>query len=223
MDAGVYAHFLLWYNTMSTQMVMERGAGMETVLEQARIILASASPRRRELMAYFGIPFAIVASGAPEDAEGSGAHQVRVLARRKGQDVFRQYPDYPVLSADTLVCFDDRILGKPSTHAEAAGMLAMLSGRWHQVHTGVCLHMPDGQVRERLETTNVLFRAIGEAERLRYAQSGEPMDKAGAYAMQGTGSIFIDRIDGSPSNVIGLPLCATAALLNDSGLYLFEE
>ena len=192
---------------------------METVLEQARIILASASPRRRELMAYFGIPFAIVASGAPEDAEGSGIHQVRVLARRKGQDIFKQYPEYPVLSADTLVCFDNRVLGKPTTHAEAAEMLAALSGRWHQVHTGVCLHTPDGQVREHVETTNVLFRTIGDAERLRYAQTGEPMDKAGAYAMQGTGSVFIDRIDGSPSNVIGLPLCTATALLIEAGLY----
>jgi septum formation protein len=192
---------------------------METALSEARIILASASPRRRELMAYFGIPFAVVPSTAPENARGSGPEQVRTLALAKGADVLKRHPGYPVLSADTLVCLDDRILGKPVSHAEAARMLAMLSGRWHQVHTGVCLHMPGGRVLERAATTNVLFREIGGKELLRYAASEEPMDKAGAYAMQGAGSILIERIDGSPSNVIGLPLCAAAGLLEEAGLY----
>jgi len=192
---------------------------METALSKARIILASASPRRRELMAYFGIPFAIIPSTIPENAQGSGTEQVRVLARSKGMDVFSHHPEMPVLSADTLVCLDTLILGKPGTHAQAAQMLQTLSGRWHQVHTGVCLHMPDGTVREQTVTTHVLFRTIGEAELASYAASVEPMDKAGAYAMQGTGSIFIQRIDGSPSNVIGLPLCTVAGLLKDAGLY----
>ena len=193
---------------------------METALSEARIILASASPRRRELMAYFGIPFAIVPSDIPENADGSGPAQVQALARNKGLDIFSRYPGMPVLSADTLVCVDELILGKPATHGQAAQMLQTLSGRWHQVHTGVCLHIPGGEVREQTVTTNVLFRTIGEAELKGYAASAEPMDKAGAYAMQGTGSIFIDRIDGSPSNVIGLPLCAAAELLRGAGLYL---
>ncbi|HPF86914.1 MAG TPA: Maf family protein [Candidatus Limiplasma sp.] len=192
---------------------------MKTALPKARIILASASPRRRELMAYFGIPFTIIPSTAPEDAQGSGMEQVRLLARQKGLDVFSGHPGYPVLSADTLVCLDTLILGKPNTHAEAAQMLKTLSGRWHQVHTGVCLHTPDGAVRQQVVTTNVLFRTIGDAELARYAASEEPMDKAGAYAMQGTGSIFIKRIDGSPTNVIGLPLCTVAELLQAAGLY----
>ena len=197
----------------------ERGDGMETALQKARMILASSSPRRRELMAYFGVPFAIIASGASEDAEGSVTDMVRELARRKGLDVFKRYAQLPVLSADTLVCVDGVVLGKPDTHETAARMLSALAGQWHQVHTGVCLYTPDGLVRERLETTSVLFRKIGEAELSRYAESEEPMDKAGAYAMQGTGSIFIERIDGSPTNVIGLPLCATAELLMEAGLY----
>jgi septum formation protein len=204
---------------MPKEPAAERGDGMETALQKARIILASSSPRRRELMAYFGVPFAIVASGASEDAGGSAAEQVRTLARRKGLDVFSRYPQYPVLSADTLVCVDGVILGKPDTHETAARMLAVLSGRWHQVYTGVCLHTPDGIVRERLAATDVLFRDIEEAELRRYAESEEPMDKAGAYAMQGTGSILIERIDGSPSNVIGLPLCEVAELLREAGLY----
>lgn len=192
---------------------------METALQEARIILASASPRRRELMAYFHIPFTIIPSTVPESATGNGIEQVQALARQKGQDVFSGNAGYPVLSADTLVCLDTLILGKPSTHAEAARMLQTLSGRWHQVHTGVCLHTPDGAVRERVTTTNVLFRTIGEEELARYAASEEPMDKAGAYAMQGTGSIFIERIDGSPTNVIGLPLYTVTELLAEAGLY----
>ncbi len=194
---------------------------METALRQARLILASASPRRRELLQYFSIPFTAIASGAPEDdVQGDGALQVQTLARRKGIDIFSRHPAYPVLSADTLVCIGDQILGKPQTHRQAAEMLSLLSGQWHRVVTGVCLHTPDGRVLEQVETTNVLFKTLGETELARYAQSDEPMDKAGAYAMQGVGSIFIQRIDGSPSNVIGLPLCAVAELLAQAGLYL---
>ncbi len=193
---------------------------METALQEARLILASASPRRCELLQYFGIPFTAIASGAPEDdVQGDGALQVQVLARRKGIDIFRRHPAYPVLSADTLVCIGARILGKPQTHGQAAEMLSLLSGQWHQVVTGVCLHTPDGLVLERVETSNVLFKTLGETELERYAQSDEPMDKAGAYAMQGVGSIFIERIDGSPSNVIGLPLCTVGELLAQAGLY----
>jgi septum formation protein len=217
--AGVYAQFPIWYNAVSLEVFSERGEGMETALSKARIILASGSPRRRELMAYFGIPFAVVASAIDEKAEGSGAEQAQRLARDKGLEVYKRCPGYPVLSADTLVCLGSMVLGKPRSRAEAARMLSMLSERWHQVVTGVCLLTPDGAVRERLVTSSVLFRKIGEKELLRYAASREPMDKAGAYAMQGTGSIFIDRIDGSPSNVIGLPLCTVAELLTDANLY----
>lgn len=199
---------------------LERGEGVETVLSKALLILASASPRRRELLQYFGIPFAVLPSNVEENAQGSGAQQVQKLARDKGAQVFGEHPRYPVLSADTLVCLDRLVLGKPASHDEAARMLAMLSQRWHQVVTGVCLHMPDGSARECLVTTNVLFRQIGAEELARYAASAEPMDKAGAYAMQGTGSLFIDRIDGSPTNVIGLPLCEVHALLRDAGLCL---
>ena len=192
---------------------------METVLSNARLILASASPRRRELMAYFGIPFAVIPSTVSEDADGSAAEQVQKLARLKGTEVFRRYPGYPVLSADTLVCLDSVIFGKPKSRADAMRMLSLLTGKQHQVFTGVCLLMPDGTVHERLVTTNVLFRKIDEQELLRYTMTQEPMDKAGAYAMQGTGSMFIDRIEGSPSNVIGLPLHTVAGFLSDAGLY----
>ncbi|MBE0601335.1 MAG: septum formation protein Maf, partial [Firmicutes bacterium] len=154
-----------------------------------------------------------------ENASGSAARQVQQLAYEKGEDVFRQNPQYPVLAADTLVCLDDVILGKPKNRQEAAAMLSLLSERWHQVFTGVCLFLPDGRAETRLAATSVLFRRIGEAELERYTASDEPMDKAGAYAMQGVGSLFIDRIDGSPSNVIGLPLCEVKELLEIAGLY----
>ena len=200
--------------------LLERGRGMETVLSNARLILASASPRRRELLAYFGVPFAVIPSNIPEEAIGTGAQQVQVLAKQKGMDIFERYPHCPVLAADTLVCLDDTVLGKPQSHADAFRMLSMLSEQKHQVVSGVCLLTPDGAVRERVVTTDVLFRKIGEEELRRYAATEEPMDKAGAYAMQGVGSVFIEQIDGSPSNVIGLPLHTVAELLTDAKLYL---
>ncbi len=192
---------------------------METTLAKARLILASGSPRRRELMAYFDVAYTVIPSEVEEIASGSAASQVQTLALQKGEDVFAHYPAYPVLAADTLVCLDQVILGKPKTHDEAAEMLAMLSQRTHQVFTGVCLYLPDGRILSRLATTDVRFRRIDDIERLRYAASDEPMDKAGAYAMQGTGSMFIDHIEGSPSNVIGLPLAEVKDLLEEAGLY----
>jgi len=196
---------------------------METQVSQARLILASGSPRRRELLAYFGLPFAIVPSDAEEIALGSGLERVAALARLKGAEVARRYPALPVLSADTLVCVDDLVLGKPTDAKDAQRMLRLLSGRWHSVYTGVCLRTPDGQVREKVDTTRVKFRALNAAEISRYVETGEPMDKAGAYAMQEIGGIFVERIDGSPTNVIGLPLAAVASLLQAAGLYPGDE
>ena len=192
---------------------------METNLAQAKLILASGSPRRRELLAHFAIPFAVIPSLADESAVGSGVSQVAELARRKGDEVARHGLNLPVLAADTLVCLDDWVLGKPLDEADALRMLAALSGRWHEVHTGVCLRMQDGTLFEQVETTRVQFRPIGQQEMLRYVRTGEPMDKAGAYAIQEIGGIFVERIEGSPSNVIGLPLTAVATLLSQGGLY----
>jgi septum formation protein len=191
---------------------------METTLQQARLVLASGSPRRRELLAHFGIPYAVVPSGADETAVGTGLTQVAELARRKGADVFARHASLPVLSADTLVCLDDCVLGKPMDEADARQMLRMLSGRWHSVHTGVCLHLPGGSVLERVETTRVRFATLSDAAIARYVATGEPMDKAGAYAVQEIGGIFVERIEGSPSNVIGLPLATVASLLAAAGL-----
>ena len=191
---------------------------METTLAQARLILASGSPRRRALLGYFGLPFAVIPSLADETAAGAGQAQVKVLAKRKGADVFAANPRLPVLAADTLVCLADLVLGKPRDAADAHRMLRALSGAWHEVHTGVCLHLPGGAVLERVETTRVKFRALTDAEILRYIHTGEPMDKAGAYAVQEIGGILIERIEGSPTNVIGLPLAALAEMLAQANL-----
>lgn len=191
---------------------------METPVSQALLILASGSPRRRELLAHFGLPFAVIPADADETAGGTGLQRVAALARRKGEEVFLRYPTLPVLAADTLVCLDDQVLGKPADEADAHRMLSLLSGAWHSVHTGVCLLRPGGSALERVETTRVKFRAMKPEEIQRYVRTGEPMDKAGAYAIQDIGGIFVERIEGSPSNVIGLPLTAVATLLQGAGL-----
>ena len=196
---------------------------METTVALASLILASGSPRRRELFAYFGVPFAVVPSSAEENATGTGLTRVAAIARLKGEDVFQQYPNLPVLSADTLVCMDDLVLGKPSDEADAHRMLRLLSGRWHSVHTGVCLRTPQGNLLERVDSTRVKFRTLQDAEITRYVRSGEPMDKAGAYAIQGIGGIFVERIEGSPSNVVGLPLHVVATLMALAGMKIDQE
>ena len=170
------------------------------------LVLASASPRRLELVSLLGIPFEVIPSRAEEnDVTGSGKERVRVLARRKGEEVAARLPGRTVLAADTLVCVENEVLGKPVDEADAARMIRLLSGRSHWVYTGVCLLLPDGTVREEVCGTEVCFAELDEDEILRYAASGEPLDKAGAYAVQGRAGAFVRSIHGSPTNVIGLP------------------
>lgn len=184
------------------------------------LILASGSPRRSELLSLFGFPFEVIPSLADETAEGQGRDRVMSLARRKCDEVFHRVPDRYVLAADTLVCVDTHILGKPMNTEHAAQMLRLLSGRWHEVHTGVCLRAPDGSVWTEADTTRVSFIPLNDDQIRQYTATGEPMDKAGAYAIQGIAGMFIDRIDGSPSNVIGLPLALTAQMLEQAGFPL---
>lgn len=185
------------------------------------LILASASPRRQELLGFYDIPFEVIPSGAEEDASGSGEEQVRQLARRKCEDVAARYPDRMVLAADTLVCVDDAVLGKPADAEDALRMLKLLSGREHQVHTGVCLYCPDGRYMEQVATTSVTFLPVGEELLRRYIATGEPMDKAGAYAIQGRAGALIASITGSPTNVIGLPLEVLTEIFQQLELPLF--
>ena len=185
------------------------------------MILASASPRRQELLGFYGIPFEVVPSGADETAHGSGQEQVEQLARRKCEDVAQHHPDRLVLAADTLVCVDDAVLGKPVDEEDALRMLRLLSGREHQVHTGVCIRCPDGQFIQRVSTTKVRFLPVSDELLRRYIATGEPMDKAGAYAIQGQAGALIASIDGSPTNVIGLPLEVLTEVFQQLGLPLF--
>lgn len=176
------------------------------------LILASASPRRQELLEEAGITFRIDPPDIPEwDAashpELSPAELVQANARRKAQAVATRHPNLPVLAADTLVCCEGRILGKPADQAEAARMLAWLGGRTHEVLTGVALRDPAARtLREHVARTRVTFRPLEPAGIAAYLAKVHVLDKAGAYALQEHGFDLIERLEGSRTNVIGLPM-----------------
>ena len=183
------------------------------------IILASQSPRRRELLSLYGIPFVVDPSQADEDhVTGTGAERVKALAKVKCDEVAQRYPGRMVLAADTLVCVEDEILGKPKDEQDAHRMLRLLSGRAHEVHTGVCLRMPDGRELCGVDTTQVHFMEMTDEMIDRYIATKEPMDKAGAYGIQSTAGIFISHIEGSASNVIGLPLGLVTDFFTEAGI-----
>lgn len=194
------------------------------------LILASASPRRRELLHAAGIPFTIQATDIPEvPAEGEEPRAfAERLAREKAQAIAHQHPQEAVLGADTVVVVDGFILGKPEDVADAGRMLRMLSGKTHEVITAVCLISPnqprtgnrqlatDPDVRS--ESTQVTFAALTDADIEFYISTGEPMDKAGAYGIQGIAARWIPRIAGDYSNVVGLPVALVYRMLKDHGL-----
>jgi septum formation protein len=182
------------------------------------LVLASASPRRQELLRNAGITFEVVPANIPEDSlPGEGAKDcAERLAREKALAVARQRPHGLVLGADTVVVIDGQILGKPSDPADAARMLRLLSGRNHHVITGVCL-VVDGQSFVASETTLVTVNKITDQEIADYVATGEPMDKAGAYAIQGIASRWIPRIEGDYCNVVGLPVATVFRMLREIG------
>ncbi len=185
------------------------------------LILASASPRRQELLRNAGISFEVHPANIPEDllpGEAAKTFSER-LAREKAFAVARQRPKDCVLGADTIVVVDGEILGKPASAADAKRMLRMLSGRDHQVITGVCL-IANGKPFVASETTLVSMIEISDQKIADYVATGEPMDKAGAYAIQGIASRWIPRIEGDYSNVVGLPVALVWRLLRDSGIGL---
>ena len=182
------------------------------------LVLASQSPRRKELLEVLGVPFSIVVpltDESPRVGESPEDYVVRV-ARDKARDVASRVNKSIVLSADTVVTLDGEILGKPSDRADAIRMLTRLSGREHQVFTGVCVinQLNDG-MREGLEKTAVSFRKLSAGEIEDYIERENVMDKAGAYAIQGFASVFIPRISGSYSNVMGLPLALVYDFLSE--------
>ncbi|MEG2605143.1 MAG: Maf family protein [Clostridia bacterium] len=184
------------------------------------LVLASASPRRRELLSLYGIPFEVIPSQADECAQGEGRERVLTIARQKCDEVAARYPSRLVLAADTLVCVNGEIMGKPKDAEDAARMLALLSGRTHEVHTGLCIRCPDGRLLWDADTTRVQFLPLDQKTIRRYVATGEPMDKAGAYAIQGVAGVFVSAIEGSPSNVVGLPLGLLTRFLGELGLEL---
>jgi septum formation protein len=183
------------------------------------LCLASASPRRRELLAQIGVPHLVVPARLDErrEPEESPAQYVQRLARAKALEVWQRQATLPVLAADTAVVVDGVIFGKPRARDDALTMLAALSGRSHEVLTAVTLCTARG-LDGALSTSTVRLRALTAAERESYWQTGEPRDKAGAYAIQGLGAIFIEALAGSYSGVMGLPLYETAALLRAAGV-----
>lgn len=183
------------------------------------LVLASASPRRQELLRAAGILFEVQPADIVEDPlrDESAKACAERLAREKALAVARQSPKDAVLGADTIVVIDNQILGKPAKAADAARMLRMLSGREHQVITGVCL-VVGGQCTVSSETTSVTMSAISAKEIADYVATGEPMDKAGAYAIQGIASRWIPRIDGDYSNVVGLPVALVWKMLREQGV-----
>ena len=158
-------------------------------------------------------------SDADELSTGAPDELVRENARRKGAAVSRMYPDGVVLSADTLVYLphEDRVLGKPRDREDAFRMLKAMQGRWHEVYTGVCVRMGDRE-DVRVDCARVLFDPLGDETIRRYVESGEPMDKAGAYAIQGTAGMFVRAVEGSYSCVIGLPMATVREMLLPYGL-----
>ena len=189
--------------------------------EMAKIVLASASPRRVELLGSLGLDFDVVASMADEDVDPlmEPRKMVEELARRKASAVSVRHRGSVVLGADTIVCVDGKVLGKPADAEDAARMLQDLQGREHVVYTGVCVMWADEGIQETAsEATLVRFASMSRREIEDYVESKEPMDKAGAYAIQGLGSIFITGITGDYSNVVGLPLRLTGILLGKAGI-----
>jgi len=189
------------------------------------VVLASKSPRRSQLLALVGIPHRAVPSGAPEEAvagETPRDHVAR-LAEAKASTVAAGCDDGQlVIGADTIVVLDGDVMGQPKDEEEARGMLRRLSGRTHTVLTGVCLMRKGRAPAMGVSESRVTFHRLSEEEVCWYVGTGEPMDKAGAYAAQGVGAVFLRSIDGSFHNVVGFPLDLFYRLLPDVGLSLAE-
>lgn len=218
---------------MNRQTIPEAAPPLFAPAPGVRVVLASASPRRRQLLADWGLPFTVLTAPAEEEPRpqaGEPAHTYAVrAARNKAASVHAllaadAVPTSLVIAADTIVCLGSRILGKPQNAAEALDMLEHLSGHTHTVVSAVALRMPGnwpGPAEECLaDTASVTFAAWPREVLAAYARTGEPDDKAGAYAVQGRGAFLAERLEGAWSTVVGLPLAPLAALLLRRGLIL---
>ena len=188
-----------------------------------KIILASASPRRKEILKITGLDFSVSAGNYEEDLNLplKPRELARFLSRKKAEAVTHRHRDALIIAADTFIVFQGRLLGKPRSSREAKKMLQMLNGKVHSVITGFTIM--DSLSRKTLSSsveTKVYFKKLTDKEITEYVRSGEPIDKAGAYAVQGLGAVFIRKIDGDFFNVMGLPLCALAESLKKFGVHV---
>jgi septum formation protein len=191
---------------------------------EAVLCLASVSPRRRELLAQIGVPHVLAAPEVDEAAlpgEAAADYVVRI-ARAKAGSVAAHASGLPVLAADTIVVLDGTIRGKPRNAEQGVAMLLELSGRTHAVLTAVAL-ATGISLQHRVSVSEVRFRPLSRAECVAYWESGEPHDKAGGYAVQGRGAVFVEHLSGSYSGVVGLPLFETAQLLEAAGLSCWRQ
>jgi septum formation protein len=186
-----------------------------------KIILASASPRRKEILRKTGLNFSICTSDYKEDINLllKPRALAKFLSRKKAETVAHKYKNAIIIAADTFIVFENRLLGKPHTDKEAEKMLNMLNGKAHSVITGfTIMDTASKKILSRSVETKVYFKKLGRKEINEYVRSKEPLDKAGAYAIQGLGSVFIERIDGDFLNVVGLPLLALTESLKKFGI-----
>ena len=196
---------------------------MTNIKKTPPIILASASPRRREILEKTGLPFRVVTSNYDEDDHKIADPRAcaRLLSRKKAESVAEAYRDALVIGADTLIFFKNAIVGKPRDRRDAARMLAMLSGATHTVITGcTIIDGRNGKRLSRSEATEVTLKKMTKGEIARYIDTGEPLDKAGAYGIQGTGAAFVTRIAGDYFNVMGLPYSSLVESLKRFGIKL---
>ena len=190
-----------------------------------KLILASGSPRRAELLERMGLSFTVQPSNTEEILEPglTPRQEVISLSRQKSQAVRATLKEEAVvLSADTVVVLDDHILGKPADEEDAVKMLTALSGRSHLVLTGITVSGPKGTVSD-CEETEVFFRPMSQEEIRRYVATGDPLDKAGAYGIQGCAAMFVEKLVGDYYNVMGLPVCKTGLMLRKAGIPVLGE
>jgi len=193
------------------------------------LVLASRSPRRKAILEQVRIPFEQIPSGIEEEfLSGDPSEVVEHWAKMKAEDVSAEHPCNPVLGADTMVVLDNRLLGKPESPAEAVSMLKALRGKWHTVFGGVALEWKEEGISFSFsERTRVKFRDLTDPEIEAYVETGEPLDKAGAYGIQDFGSILVEKVDGCYFNVMGLPIARFVEIfrsrLVDAGLARADE
>jgi septum formation protein len=214
---GIFVKYETHLQAKLILVILSISQGLVICVNERRIVLASGSPRRRELLAGIGLPFDVIVSQVDEtvDEKMDPPALVQELAYRKAHEVAKSLKYGLVIGADTIVVLDDEVLGKPADVQDAIRMLTRLQGRTHSVYSGVALiDAETSEKRIAYSRTDVKMRALTASEIERYVSTGEPMDKAGSYAIQGIGAILIDSIQGDYFTVVGLPLALLASMLS---------